>query len=67
MVQNGMDNHDETTLQGNMKKRERRNATPVGLAVYHVWQVSHACFVNFACLRLSSGLSFLNILHIFRV
>ena len=23
MVQNGMDNHDETTLQGNMKKRDR--------------------------------------------
>ena len=31
MVQNGMDNHDETTLQGNMKKRERRNATPANV------------------------------------
>ena len=24
---NGMDNHDETTLQGNMKKRDTQNAT----------------------------------------
>ena len=30
MGQNGMGNHDETTLQGNMNNRERRHATPAG-------------------------------------